>query len=146
MALIDKSRGTGKSNFPRLVKMEVGETVTGHVVGFDESTVNPGAHYIVMQLENGEKISVSAKGNLRYRREDGDIEVGQLTTITRNPDRKSKNGKNVSDFYFAQDPDNTIEVESELDAAGVTNDLPKMEQSKASKRASELAKQINSKN
>jgi hypothetical protein len=145
MALIDKSRGAGKT-FPRNLKLEVGQTVTGYVTGFEESSKYPGSHFILIRQENGETVSVSANGNLRYRHQDGDITVGQLTTITRNADRKGKSGKMVNDYYFAQDPEKTIEVAGEVDeltAAGIVSDIPTIKKSNVAAKAAALAKQVN---
>lgn len=152
MALIDKSRGTGQKTFPRNVKLEVGQTVTGHVVGFDESTKYPGSFFILLKQENGEIISVSANGNLKYRHLDGDIVVGQYTAITKNPDVLGKKSKKMTaNYVLAQDPDNTIEVAateetssgSELDAAGITSEITKLKKSNVASKAAALAKQVN---
>lgn len=122
MAMTDKSRGA--NSFPRNVKLAVGETITGHVTGFDESTKYPGSFFIQMRLPTGENVSLGANGNLKYRHKDGDIVVGQLTTITRNADVLGKKSKKMAaNYYLGQDPENTIEVASELDEAGITSDV-----------------------
>lgn len=149
MALIDKSRGTGQKTFPRNVKLEVGQTVTGHVVGFDESSKYPGSFFILLKQENGEVISISANGNLKYRHMDGDIVVGQYTAITKNPDVLGKKSKKMTaNYVLAQDPDNTITVEAtdELTAAGITSAITPIKSSNVASKAAALAKQVNSKN
>lgn len=152
MALTDKSRGTGQKTFPRNIKLAVGETVTGYVVGFDESTKYPGSFFILLKQTTGEVVSVSANGNLKYRHKDGDIVVGQLTVITKNPDVLGKTSKKMSaNYYIAQDPDDTIVVdgteEDELTAAGITNDVPTPIKAKSNlvAKAATLAKQASGK-
>lgn len=130
------------------VKMTVGQTVTGYVTGFDESNKHPGSFYIVMQDMSGKKISVSAKGNLRYLHSDGKIELGQYTEITRKADRKNKKGQDVSVFDLLQDPDRTIGNDDELTAAGITSDTAvtniaaKATGTTVAQRAANLAKSV----
>lgn len=142
MAMQDKSRGAGKT-FPRNVKLAVGETVTGHVTGFEESSKYPGSFFILMRLPTGENISVGANGNLKYRHKDGDIVVGQLTTITRNADVLGKKSKKMTaNYYIGQDPEDTIEVEAdELTAAGITSEPTPIKSPVAAKAAKLQVKQ-----
>lgn len=147
MALVNKSQGRA---FPTKLELSVGETVKGYVQSFDESNQHPGSFYIIIVKENGERVTMSAKGNLRYRHKDGDIALGVYTEITRNADKasKKKKGTMVADFTLLQDADLTTPAglgeTSELDAVGITSDVAQLKpKSAVATRAAELAKQVN---
>jgi hypothetical protein len=91
-------------------ELEVGESITGYVLGFRE-----GKHgqNLLMQID-GEPVTVFSAGNIRYAIRDGKIAVGALTRITRKEDEKVK-GMNSSKFSIEQDRSDTVDT-SNFDA------------------------------
>jgi len=95
------------NKFKKLTELNEGESLTGYVLGSNESTRLPGAFNLLMNIE-GEVISVSVAGNVKYMIKDGKITSGLLTRITREEDTKIK-GKVATRFKVEQDPESVLE-------------------------------------
>lgn len=96
-----KKVGSGSLTFKKLTDLAVGETVTGYLLGIDASTKIEGANNIRLRV-NGQVISYSVAGNIKYMIRDGELNIGQNTMITRLEDTKVK-GKKASKFEVQQD-------------------------------------------
>jgi hypothetical protein len=99
----------------KLTALKVGESVTGHIVGFNPSKQNPDNMNIIMVDEKGDRFFVYTAGNVKYLISDGKVKSGQLTKITRLDDRKMKNGKITSAFQVLQDPDSVVATQAPSD-------------------------------
>ena len=97
----------------KLTGLKVGDSVTGHVLNFVDSLQNPDNKNILLQLEDGGTAYVYTAGNVKYMINDGKIQEGLLTRITRIDDKTVK-GKRSSQFTVEQDADNTIDVSSAI--------------------------------
>jgi hypothetical protein len=95
------------TKFKKLTELAVGESLTGYPVGITESTKIVGALNLLMNID-GERISVSVAGNVKYMLKDNKINMGQLTRITRLEDSSVK-GKKSTKFKVEQDPESVLE-------------------------------------
>jgi hypothetical protein len=103
-----KSVGNSGLTFKKLTDLETGESVTGYLLGIDESTKIEGAYNLRLRVD-GTTISYSVAGNIKYMIKDGLLTIGQNTQITRLEDTKVK-GKKASKFDVQQDAADTIAV------------------------------------
>lgn len=105
MAFKDVDEGR---NFKKLTALNVGESLTGYPIAVEVST-NPkarGAINLIMNI-NGERVSVSTAGNVKYQAQDGRIKLGLKTMITRLADGKIA-GKTASNFRVQQDSEDVL--------------------------------------
>lgn len=94
--------------FKNLTKMAVGEAFEAYVVKFTETEIKGRkATNIVFQDDDGETLTAGASGNLKYMVQDGKIETGLKTRITRLADKKVGQ-LNSSQFKVEQDPDDVL--------------------------------------
>lgn len=105
------------TNFTKSSELKVGESFVGYFVGYDLSKFkgpNGEEQYnLVFQDEKtGEKIVMSASGNLKYSHKDNILKEGLLTRITRKEDVRNKKGQMRHDFTREQDASKKIKVES----------------------------------
>jgi hypothetical protein len=96
------------SNTKKTTAMDVGASLIGYVVRFEDSRMGEGQKNIVMQDEGGEQYVLFTSGNIRYMINDNKIQAGLLTKITRLEDKVIK-GKKASQFAVEQDPEKTLE-------------------------------------
>lgn len=99
----------------KLTALKIGDSVTGHIVGFNPSKQNPDNMNIIMVDDKGDRFFVYTAGNVKYLITDGKVKAGQLTQITRLEDRTMKNGKITSAFQVLQDPDSVVAVQAPSD-------------------------------
>lgn len=102
-----KTVGQGGITFKKLTELAVGDSVTGYLLGIDESTKIEGAQNLRLRVD-GATVSYSVAGNIKYMIRDGELVIGQNTRITRLEDRKIK-GKKASNFSVEQDADDVVE-------------------------------------
>jgi hypothetical protein len=95
-----------KSNYKKLTELKTGESITGYVVGIEESTRLAGAWNLLMNID-GKRFSVSVAGNVKYLCIDKKLQVGPMTRITRKEDEKSK-GKVATRYKVEQDLEDVI--------------------------------------
>lgn len=107
--------------------LKVGEAYEGYVVKFTTSKLkDKDVTNIVMQnAASGETETLGAQGNLRYMVEDGKIETGQLTRITRIADKKV-GGLMSSQFRVEQDPEDVLSDEQfeKIESADLSSPSP----------------------
>lgn len=113
-----KSVGNSGLTFKKLTDLETGESVTGYLLGIDESTKIEGAYNLRLRVD-GVTISYSVAGNIKYMIKDGLLSLGQNTQITRLEDTKIK-GKKASKFDVQQDAADTIAVNEAASNAAPT--------------------------
>lgn len=92
-------------------EMEVGSSVEGYVVGFQEGQYGTN---IRMQVDGQVKL-VFSSGSLKWAIKDNKIKLGLLTRITRLQDEKKKGPKGTittTKFKVEQDSDDSIAVDS----------------------------------
>lgn len=96
--------------FVALAQMEVGASLTGHVIGFEQSVkYKDKTNIIIKEATTGERLSLSTAGNVNYMLKDGKIKAGLNTRFTRIEDKVIK-GKKSTQYTVEQDPEDTIEV------------------------------------
>jgi hypothetical protein len=108
MALQNVREKASNSNFRKATEIEVGETVSGYLVGLPANRFNENEKDIVLRnKESGEETRIATAGQLKRDVNDGYLILGQFTSITRLKDRKekSKDGKayTLTDFDTQQD-------------------------------------------
>lgn len=92
-------------------EMEVGSSVEGYVVGFQEGQYGTN---IRMQVDGQVKL-VFSSGSLKWAVKDNKIKLGLLTRITRLQDEKKKGPKGTittTKFKVEQDSDDSVAVDS----------------------------------
>jgi hypothetical protein len=96
--------------------MEVGAMIEGYLLKIDDYVDQDGIQKNPMYLKqrDGKVLRVFPSGNIKYAIKDGKYTVGCYTQITRVEDVKVK-GRNSSKYDQAQDPDDKIDVEAELE-------------------------------
>lgn len=103
-----------KSAFKKATDLAVGESIVGHVLGFEQSPKYADKTNLIMQNAEGERIVLGTAGNISYMIKDNKIKAGLNTRITRNEDRQAaKGGKTSSNFTVEQDSEDAIEVASQ---------------------------------
>lgn len=102
-----KQIGNGSITFKKLTDLAVGDSVTGYLLGIDQSTKIEGAQNLRLRVD-GQVLSYSVAGNIKYMIRDGELNIGQNTRITRLEDTKVK-GKKATKFAVEQDADDTVE-------------------------------------
>ena len=90
-----------QTKFAKLTDLKVGESLTGYLTGISESSKIPGAFNLNIRSE-GEDVSYSVAGNVKYMIKDNKLSVGANTRITREEDVKIK-GKTATRFQVEQD-------------------------------------------
>lgn len=110
MALQNVREKAANSNFRKATEIEVGETVSGYLVGLPANRFNENEKDIVLRDKtSGEEVRIATAGQLKRDVNDGYLILGQFTSITRLKDRKekSKDGKayTLTDFDTKQDSD-----------------------------------------
>lgn len=118
-----EKKGRGELTFKKLTDLEVGESVTGYLIGIDESTKIEGALNIRLRV-NGKTVSYSVAGNVKYMIRDGELALGQNTRITRLEDTKVK-GKKSSKFDVEQDASDVVSGSESLSQASNTGSTAK---------------------
>jgi len=96
-----------KMEFKKLTDLEEGDSLTGYLYDVQESSQIEGAYTLVMMIE-GNKIGVSAAGNVKWAAKDGKLVNGANTRFTRQADTKSK-GKKTTSFKIEQDLEDMLE-------------------------------------
>lgn len=97
----------GTTKFAKVTDIKVGESITGYTLNVVESSKIQGALNLVLRI-NGEDISYSVAGNIKYMLKDNKIQMGVNTRITRLADTIVK-GKKATKFSVEQDPDDRLE-------------------------------------
>lgn len=105
----------------KLTDLKIGDSLIGYVVRFEESSLSktarkddpdaPIVNNLVMQDEGSkENYTVFSAGNVKYMINDGKIQTGLLTKITRIDDAMvgKKLKKKSSQFTVEQDPDRAL--------------------------------------
>jgi len=96
--------------YQALAKLEIGASITGYVIGFEQSAkYKDKTNIIIKDAATGERVSLSTAGNVNYMLKDGKIKAGLNTRFTRLEDKNVK-GKKSTQFTVEQDPEDTIEV------------------------------------
>jgi hypothetical protein len=107
---INEVSGEGGS-FKKATEIPVGESITGYVVGFEQSRVYEDQTNIVMQGEDGAQFTLATAGTLKYAIQDKKIRLGLYTEITNRGQQQKTNkaGKKFTQFVFdvAQDDERT---------------------------------------
>jgi hypothetical protein len=106
MALKEVATG----NFFKLNGMTQGQTYKCYPVKVVDVTIEgrPSKNIVVVNAETGDEQTIGTPGNLKYLVNDGKIDMGVYTEITRIEDKKY--GKlNGSQFTVAQDDEKTLE-------------------------------------
>lgn len=86
-----------------LTGLEIGETVSGYFTGTMKSVHANGADNMIFRdKDTGESFAVYTAGNVRYLLQDGAVELGFYTEITRIDDKMVK-GKKSSQYDVQQD-------------------------------------------
>jgi hypothetical protein len=94
-------------NYIKGTGMEVGASYTGYPIKFVKSTQYEQTNIVMKNAETGEKETFLTAGNLKYFINDGKIELGVLTRITRLADKLIK-GKKSTQFLVEQDSSDTL--------------------------------------
>jgi hypothetical protein len=105
MALKDVSQG----NFFKLNGMEKGQTFKCYPVRVIDVTIEgrPSKNVLVINAETNEEQTIGTPGNIKYLVNDGKLNMGEYTEITRGEDKKY--GKLTgSSFTVAQDSERTL--------------------------------------
>jgi len=145
MALQEVTAG----NFFKLNDMKIGQTFKCYPIKVVDVTVQgrPAKNILVVNAETNEKITVGTPGNIKYLVNDGKLEMGVYTEITRGEDKKYGALKGSS-FKVAQDPEKTLSdtqfaaIDS-ADLSTTTKSKPKFD---VAATAAALSKQAQSKN
>ena len=95
-----------QTKFAKLTDLKVGESITGYLTGISESSKIPGAFNLNIRSD-GEDVSYSVAGNVKYMIKDNKLSVGANTRITREDDVKIK-GKTATRFQVEQDMDDML--------------------------------------
>ena len=154
---VNNKSGGGKatSEAVKLTSLDIGASVTGYVLSFVPSLQNPDNQNIFMRSEDGEHtFYVYTAGNMKYLINDGKIEKGLLTKITR-LENKNVKGKTSSQFEVLQDPDqhvdevtlNALSTTKEAAPASINKDAIKSATERASVKAqaAKLTQQVTAK-
>lgn len=103
-----------------LTKIKQGESVIGYVTGFAVSKHNVDAYNMIFTSEDKkDTFFVYSGGNIRFLINDGKIQPGLLTKVTRIAD-KMVQGKKSSQFTVEQDADSRIETTATIPARSTT--------------------------
>jgi hypothetical protein len=106
--------------YVRATAMKVGESITGHLVGYHNSEKYPEINSLKLQLladinigdveaVAGDLIVLNPAGKLKYFKDDGRL-VGVAYRLTREDDYESKRGQTVSGWKIEMDPENKIDL------------------------------------
>lgn len=101
-------------------EMEVGSSVEGYVVGFQEGQYGTN---IRMQVDGQVKL-VFSSGSLRWAVKDNKIKLGLLTRITRLQDEKKKGPRGIittTKFKVEQDSEDSVAVDTVSSAVATTS-------------------------
>lgn len=110
-----KQVGNSGITFKKLTELAIGESITGYLLGVDTSTKIEGAQNLRMKID-GQVVSYSVAGNIKYMIKDNALSFGQNTKITRLPDGKIK-GKTATKFEVQQDADDKLVGSESLNGA-----------------------------
>lgn len=88
--------------------LDVGESIEGYLVRFEESKKYEGTTSLIMQGEDGEQFRVSPHGNIKWLIRDGALTVGLMTKITKTGNTTTK-GMKSSTFDVAQDDEDFLD-------------------------------------
>lgn len=138
MAFKDVNEKKEKLECVKTSEMEVGSSIEGYVVGFQEG---PYGTNLRMQVD-GEVKLVFSSGSLKWAIKDNKLKLGALTRITRLQDEKKKGAKGTitaTKFKVEQDTEDVVSVEAAVQQAMTSSNASDFKDKIASLKASKQA-------